>query len=389
MVLLYLSVLLRAAADVLLFAFLPLYLHQGLGDGHVGLISLFIAVPAGVRFVTAPKWGRKASETGRFKPLIIAGLGAYAAVLIVLPRVAQPLVGLALLTAASLMTSAFGPVCKTWITLNDDQSGLLRLATWYQWESAGYFISGTVFGLLVSDASVLVDAATMLAIVIGADLVLLSFRLPSRPSPEKPPPRMQHSTSTPRVRPATLKLAIPVSLLAFILWSSLTWEAVATTFGMYYVNTLGATTATYGMVLSAATFVGLVCYRPFARLAKVYAKVHGFNRVLWIAALGYSLMYLLMASRSTALVGIAYLLPLSGVVRTGVNLWLTDHVRATERGAAFGILESTEAAAAVLGTVLGGLCADRYGLASVPTVALASTVVLYFLVLNHPPPKHA
>src|SRR5690606_12454457 len=109
-----LSALVRASADVMLYAYLPVYVHLHLREERVWLISLLLAAPATIRLVTAPRWGKRADETGRHKPFVIIGLLAYAGLVNVLPRLDDPLVVIVVVSVFTFFSSALNPVARAW-----------------------------------------------------------------------------------------------------------------------------------------------------------------------------------------------------------------------------------------------------------------------------------
>lgn len=352
------SALVRAGADVVLYAYLPLHLFETVGVGQVGVISLFLAVPAGIRLIAAPVWGRLAGRSGRYTPLILMGLTAYTILLQLMPRVQGVEEGLLLIALSACFTSAFNPVARARLTLGEGERGVVRLAVWHQWESAGYFISGIAFGFLLSDDAPTLKQTTAILVVLFLGCILLVLaRLPRQGL---------RLGSTPRAeRRLPMGKGVPAGAILFLFLSSLIWEAVAGTFGLFFTQSLQGTVSAYGATLSGATLIALIAYRPLAHVSRHYDAPFLFT----VAAVGYTLMYAMMWSRSPWIAAAAYLMPLNTLVRTGMNALLTEGLAESERGAGMGLMEAVESGAALIGSLLGGLSADWYGLSTVPKIA--------------------
>lgn len=383
---LYISVFLRAASDVVLYAYLPLHLNQVLGPGHFGLISLFLAVPACIRAVMAPLWGRAISDTSSsgstnkvrrrntYRPYIVLALGGYAVILFFLPRLKDPLVGLILVAFGTVLTSAFNPVTRTWLTLGD-RLGLFRLATWHQWEGAGYFVSGAAFGLaLFNDSFILINSAALLSGLIVVCTIFIWFTLPrggqARAGHGGHGPRQSDPFSIRSVR------GLPKSIFFFHFIAFLFWEAVAGTFSLRWVEDLDGSLPLFGLSISVATLVAAFSYKPLANLSRRLSLLNLFT----IAAVGYSVMYVFMIVPSIWSVGIAYMVPMSSVLRTGTNRVIAEEVVETKRGLGMGLVDAIESGAAVLGFLMGGFGANAFGLSMIPVIALLGCIPLYVVL---------
>lgn len=355
------------------------------------MIALLPAVPGAVRFVTAPVWGRLADRLGRQRPLLLIGLAAYMATMLLLPRAGAPLDAVALIAASSVFSSAFNPVARLWLTLRDPGRALGCLARWQQAEAAGFLLASALLGWTVDGD--FAGLKTWMWMAAGAFAVCLAWvgrAVPDVPvratggwrawerEPDAAEGRRVGRDGDAR-RAAAAGGRSPAAVLAFVLVASLTWEAVGATYGVYVTQVLGVPAKVYGLTVSASTVVSLWAYGPLAAAAR---RRGGDRLFLWSAA-GYCAMYLLMASRSPWAVSLAYLIPMSAVLRTATNAWLTLRVPDTVRGRASGLLDATEACAAAVGALLGGVAAHHLGLAFVPRAALAGSLPL-FLILAGP-----
>ncbi|MBX6376942.1 MAG: hypothetical protein IRY95_00155, partial [Clostridia bacterium] len=100
------SALLRASADVALFAYLPVHLHADLGERRLLVIALAPALAHALRSLGAPLWGTLADGAGRQRPFLAAGLLGYGAALAALSVVGSPRLAVLAVAAAAVPASA-------------------------------------------------------------------------------------------------------------------------------------------------------------------------------------------------------------------------------------------------------------------------------------------
>lgn len=368
----------RAAADVLLYSYLPLYLDSHVGETRLWLISLVPATPALLRFIMAPYWGRRADVTGSQRPYVVMGLLAYSMLLLLLPLLASTGSVILLIAGLAIPFSAFNPVVRTWLTLRQPKHGLHRLARWHQWEALGYFVTAGAVGWLAMDDMVsLPEFMRIIAVALAICALLVALYVKDLPVAASKG-RVPQQRRLPRRSWIRGKKVLPLGLLAFLLVSSLGWEAVVNMFGLYFTKEVGGPMHLYGAVVSAATLVSAISYGVLAN----YGQRHGYQTLLKQGAWGYTGMYALMAYPSPWTVGLAYLIPMSTFVRTALNVFITERVAESQRGVAMGTIESLEAGSILVGALAGGLLADRFGLAILPLAALGSTVLLHLFVLR-------
>lgn len=359
----------------MLFSYLPLYLSSHVGESRYWLISLVPATPALIRFVMAPHWGRQADAVGSQRSFVVMGLLAYSALLALLPLMAHTESIVLLIALLAIAFSAFNPVIRSWLTLQQPQKGLQRLARWHQWEACGYFVTAGLVGWLAMDeVSALVPLMRWIAAALSACALLVMFFTREMPTAvavgELPTKRRSHRRWT---WGGGRKMLLPLSLLAFLLVSSLGWEAVANMFGLYFTKEIGGPLHIYGAIISASTLVSLVTYGLLAE----FGKKRGYRSLLRLSAWGYTCMYALMALRSPWTVALAYLIPMSTLVHTACNVFITEYVPESQRGTAMGRVESVESSTILIGALAGGLLADFFGLYAVPLAALASSALLH------------
>lgn len=374
---LYIGVFLRASADMLIYAYLPFHLYNHLGETRLWVIGLLAGAPSFVRLIAAPLWGKCADRIGRHRIFVVGGLLAYAMLLFLLPRYENPLQIVAMASLMAGIFSAFNPVSRVWLLLSCPQMGTWRLSVWHQWEAAGYLVSSVVIGWVVSSGHLtLTEIPLMLSILIVANAASIGIMLPdiaerlSVGETERPAKLYYFRTWI-----LSLFDILPYTALFYLLASSMTWEVVATTFGLYFTGLLGGSVRSYGLLVGTSTFVSLLAYGLLAGFCQRY----GYRRILQIAAWGYTAMYLLMSYPSVRTASCGYLLPMSTAVRTAMNAVVASQVPEAQRGEAIGIVDSIEAGSAAWGAVLGGLIADRQGLASVPRIAVIGSILLHAL----------
>jgi len=378
----YVGVFLRATADMLLYAYLPLRLYYYLGETRLWVIGLFMGIPSFVRLLAAPLWGKWSDRLGRQRVFVVTGLLAYALLLLFLPRYADPLVAIAFTSLMAVPFAAFNPVSRVCILLRCPRERVQRLARWHQWEAAGYLVSSVVVGWSVNQGHLaLTEFLTLLGILLclGACLIAITLRdMPIRLSFRKMGHPQPMSPSSSRLALGMMGV-LPLTALAYLLTSSTTWEVVATTFGLYFTGFLGGSIRLYGFLIGTSTFVSILAYGVLAG----FCERHGYPRTLQIAAWGYTAMYLLMSYPSIRTVGFAYMLPMSTVVRSAMNVMVSSQIPEKKRGEAMGLVDSVEAFSTAWGAVLGGLIAHRQGLEYIPKVAVAGSLLLHMLAARH------
>lgn len=131
----------------------------------------------------------------------------------------------------------------------------------------------------------------------------------------------------------------------------------------------------YGLLMGSSTFVSVVAYGSLAE----FCQKRGYYKIFQIAAWGYTAMYLLMAYPSVPTASCGYLLPMSTVVRTAMNGLVVNQVPRIYHGEAMGLIDSVEAGSLAWGAILGGFIAHSQGLAFIPKLALAGSVLLHIL----------
>lgn len=353
-----------------LYVCLPLFLYTQLGEERLWAVSLVVAVPAAGRWAAASFWGRRLDRWGRQRPFMLLGLGAYGAILAVLPLLQNTYTIWLATGMAALVTSAYNPAVRAWLTLGSGGHGVRLLARWHQWETLGYFVGSTWLGWAV------VARPELLPALLGAGALLcwacglwLALAVPDRAV-------ALARRGAGRAGPGRKIIPWPVPI--FILTAFLMWDAVATVFGVYFTQHLKGSALLYGITLGGATFAGLLAYGPLAVLSGRRSPENLFQGAAW----GYTAMYLLLVLRSPWLVSLGYAVPMVAVCRTAVNALLTRRVAEDQRGRALGELEAAEAAAAAVGPLLGGLLAHHLGLQTVPRAALAGSLLLHLLALH-------
>ncbi|NMB11193.1 MAG: MFS transporter [Firmicutes bacterium] len=376
---LYLSVFFRATADMLLYAYLPLCLYYSLGETRLWVIGLFMGIPSFVRLLVAPLWGKWTDRLGRQRVFIVTGLLAYGLLLLVLPRYTDPLAITAFTSLMAVLFAAFNPVSRVWLSLSCPREEIHRLANWHQWEAAGYLVSSVVAGWSVNEGYLaLTELLTLLGILLLGSACLVSLTL--RDIPARSPLRRIEYIQSPSLSSHRRALGMagifPLTALLYFLASSTTWEAVATNFGLYFTGFLGGSVRLYGLLIGTSTFVSILAYGSLAG----FCERHGYRKTLQMAAWGYTFMYLLMSYPSVRIAGCAYLLPMSTVVRSAMNVLVTSQVPERKRGEAMGLVESVEACSTAWGAVLGGLVAHQQGLDCIPRLAVAGSILLHMLV---------
>lgn len=386
----------RAGADVWIYAFLPVYLHMHLHEQRLWIVTLALAVPAVVRWVMSPIWGRAADRSARPARLLVVGLLGYSGLLLGIPHLASPAAVVGLVALTTTFSSSFNPVARALVTMHDTDRSLLNLASWHQWEAAGYLLAGLTLGAAMNDTATfsLLTTTTALILAVCALWVTLQPAEPASRSEQSSPQNWtaantrqqekRHTTGRhatgfrrwlPRSSSSELYAPLRWSLL-FLFVASFVWEAVAGIFGLYFTQSVHGSLSTYGLIISASTALSFLIYKPLAR----YGDNTSTARLFGMTALSGTIMYGLMSVPTPLSAAISYMVPFNTIARTAFNALLVNNVATTRRGEFLGIMEATESAAAVFGPLAGGIGADRFGLGAIPIFALWGSFTLHLLV---------
>lgn len=401
----------RTFADLVVFGYVPLQLYVS-GERSLLRLGLVTALPALVRFVAANVWGAVCDATGRFRPVLVAGILGYVAACVGLLGVTTGLQAMAVTTAASVLYSALSPAGKALVSLNPGRAGTpgRALAWWLQLESWGWAFGSAAVAvrerLGAPPDSLLVVAAVLLVasagwVAWGAPQGACTWRPTPAPCGSAAPGPPARGRVGERVRARFAELArewqrlyshraLALVLAAFGL-AVLAGEASFTVFGFYLVGTLGGSQALYGATLTLATALGLVAY---AFLGGPGHRISPGNLML-AGGLLYVAMYLVMAGAPTAMVAAAaFSLPLYALARAGATWAAGSLTKPSERGGGMGALDGVEALAVTLGALAGGVIGDAWGLRAVYAacagVAAVMSLVAWRLrmLLQHQPQGH-
>lgn len=255
-----LSAFVRACADVVLYAHLPLHVYAVLGERRLWFVSLILAVPNLVRVPAAALWGAAVDRSGRVPSSLLLGMAAYAAALAFLAFSRSAAWTAGTVCALAAPASAYTPTARTYL-MRGPNGRQATLAGWLRGGTAGWVAGRAAMTLLAGRApgTALPALAAALAVVALAGLW--------RGVPDPPPP-------APPGRGAEMAAGGPAPCWALVRWTAayvglatLLAEGVFAVLGVYLTQVLGAPPALYGAALTGTTLLALWAYGPLGRLA--------------------------------------------------------------------------------------------------------------------------
>ncbi|WP_243123536.1 MFS transporter [Thermaerobacter sp. FW80] len=413
----------EGTAGVVVYAYGPVYMRQGLGEPRLAVVTLVIALASLATFLLAGRWGRWGDRTGRPGRLVAMGLGGAALALATASAAPSSAVFGALVVAVTACLAGVIPLSVAWLTLHQPDRPAEAAARLYRARSlgwaAGSFGSGWLADALGLEgvrlsfylsAAVALVAAVVVARVAGpasamtrrasvtigraatdptaapqseiAPAATGSPRQTTRETAAAPATTRRTAAATPVPLPApagpgaTAGLPIwrfpeVVAIAAAVLLTASGNEAFFAVFSAYLTEFLGGSNGQVGWALGLASTLGILIMAPVGRLADRW----GPRRVFTLGIAGYVGMYaLICAFRTPAATVAAFALPLYPLTATGATGVISRTLPAARRGEAIGVYEGSAALAASLGSVAGGLVADAAGLAHVPLVSLGLAV---------------
>lgn len=384
---LYFIAAVRTTCEALVFAYLPIALYRQTGDQGLLMISLIFAIPAVVRFFAAHGWGLAIDRAARQKPFVLAGVAAYPVLLAALAAGPPVPAVVALVALAAAFYSAVSPAARTMATLADEAYGgkgashriLSRLL---KFESTGWVIGGMVPGALLdytglAMADLLAGASVLAALAWAAGWLWLRDvpavrEAAGRPGAgARPAPLRRRPEAFANAWESLLALYRRPEfsgLLVTLFFTFFAREAFFTTYGIYLTE-LGGSTTLYGASISIATVLGILLYDTAALAARRFGSV----RLVRVTSAVYVAGYLITVVWPRPWALVAYFsLPLFAFLTMAATLAVSQMSAACERGRGLGILEATDLLAVALGSVSAGAVATRFGLRSVPLLALAA-----------------
>lgn len=358
----------RAVAELIIFGYLPIRLHSA-GEERLTVLALISAIPALVRFVGSGAWGAASSRSGRIKPYLVLGFAALLAVLLLLGRLTEPWAAVLAVSLGSLLFSAVAPLSKSLVSLLASGETSRSLAGWLQAESLGWLVGGAAISWVGTRPEGFQLLLALAAGLIAGELLLILMALPEVPAAAR------EEKAMPRLLDLAKAVASSRIWRALVAFATLTVasEGTFTVYGIYLTGILGGSERLYGASLTLSTLLGVATYWALGRFSHRLRP----ERLLPAAATAYGITYVIMTSwRDPLVMAALYALPLYTVARTGVIWQIARETAPTERSAAMGFLDGSEALAIGVGSLTAGAIADGLGFPALfTTFALAAGLV--------------
>ncbi len=368
------AALLEGLSLTLVQGFLPLYVRKTLGESHFLIVGAVVAVPALGTFIASNFWGGLSDVSGRLKPFILVGLLGYVLALAGYPAFRSAPLLLVWAGFASLLYGTLAPSLKTYVTLARPDRREHALAYLLMSQSVGWFL-GSLGGSHLLDREIgagfrtalWIAAALLAAHTILVGVALRDFRRP--PAARQSRGWLQgviQDLASLYENPRLLRVCVMIFFL--VAGNYITWGF----FSVFFVEHLHASLRTLGLALGASSLLGIALMPAVGPLVRRF----GGERVLAVGTTLYIVMYLGMAvTRSPIAAATLFAMPLYGMGNVSASSLAAQHSTTAQRGGGLGVLNGTYALATIVGPLIGGLLADRAGLASIPWTSLGFAVV--------------
>jgi len=368
------AALLEGLSLTLIQGFLPLYVRKTLGESHFLIVGAVVAVPALGTFIASNFWGGLSDVSGKLKPFLLLGLLGYVLALAGYPAFRSASLLLVWAGFTSLLYGTLAPSLKTYVTLARPDRREHALAYLLMSQSVGWFL-GSMGGSHLLDREIgagfrmalWVAAALLAAHTILVGVTLRDFRRP-------PAARQSRSWLDGVIQdlaalyenPKLLRVCVMIFFL--VAGNYITWGF----FSVFFVEHLHASLRTLGLALGASSLLGIALMPAVGPLVRRF----GGQRVLAVGTTLYIVMYLGMAvTRSPLAAATLFAMPLYGMVNVSASALAAEYSTTAQRGGGLGVLNGTYALATIVGPLIGGLLADRSGLAAIPWTSLGFAVV--------------
>jgi len=368
------AALLEGLSLTLIQGFLPLYVRKTLGESHFLIVGAVVAVPALGTFIASNFWGGLSDVSGRLKPFLLVGLLGYVLALAGYPAFRSAPLLLVWAGFASLLYGTLAPSLKTYVTLARPDRREHALAYLLMSQSVGWFL-GSLGGSRLLDreigtgfrAALWIAAALLAAHTILVGVALRDFRRP--PAARQNRGWLQgviQDLASLYENPKLLRVCVMIFFL--VAGNYITWGF----FSVFFVEHLHASLRTLGLALGASSLLGIALMPAVGPLVRRF----GGERVLAVGTTLYIVMYLGMAvTRSPIAAATLFAMPLYGMVNVSASTLAAQHSTTAQRGGGLGVLNGTYALATIVGPLIGGLLADRAGLAAIPWTSLGFAVL--------------
>jgi MFS family permease len=368
------AALLEGLSLTLIQGFLPLYVRKTLGESHFLIVGAVVAVPALGTFIASNFWGGLSDVSGRLKPFLLVGLLGYVLALAGYPAFRSASLLLVWAGFTSLLYGTLAPSLKTYVTLARPDRREHALAYLLMSQSVGWFL-GSMGGSHLLDREIgagfrmalWVAAALLAAHTILVGVALRDFRRP--PAARKSRSWLEgviQDLAALYENPKLLRVCVMIFFL--VAGNYITWGF----FSVFFVEHLHASLRTLGLALGASSLLGIALMPAVGPLVRRF----GGQRVLAVGTTLYIVMYLGMAvTRSPLAAATLFAMPLYGMVNVSASALAAEYSTTAQRGGGLGVLNGTYALATIVGPLIGGLLADRSGLAAIPWTSLGFAVV--------------
>ncbi|MGE5174859.1 MAG: MFS transporter [Hyphomicrobiales bacterium] len=371
-----LAAFLEGTALTLIQGFLPLYIRGSLGETRYVMVGLLIAVPSIGVVIASNFWGGLSDVTGRLKPMILVGLLGYAAALAGIPPLRESMAVLAFIGVCSLGYGTLAPSLKATVTLARPDRKEHGIAYVIMAQSIGWLAGSWSAGSVLENGDMAAGlhhvmwsvAALFVVVFVVILFALRDQRRPPAPARERVGPiegvlaDLEALYENPRL------LGLCVLTFFFVAANYVVWGF----FTVFLTEHIGAGMRVVRNTLAISSVAG-IAFMPFVG---PLVRRYGGRPLLAVGVSLYLVMYVGMGLvKDPTLLAFLFAMPLYGLVNVSANTLATEYALTTQRGGGLGVLNGTYAIASVAGPIVGGLLADRVGIAVIPWTGLGFMLI--------------
>jgi DHA1 family tetracycline resistance protein-like MFS transporter len=378
---------------------LPLAVSHSGSAAQVGLVMAAFNLGG----LAAPFWGNLADRYRLYRWLLFGGLLLLALALLIFAFTSNPVAWLGLALVQGVGAAAASTVANLFIVESHPRSEWDERIGWLQtFYGAGQVVglllagvfggAGTAAGLLVASALVFVGAVIAWLTARTPPTALLSRPVSTRPAHHgewavNSPQRLYHHLNSNLIKKIDTVLSPPFSL--FLTAWFLSFVGVAAVFALYpvlmqRVYGIGPELSSLGFAIAAG--IGLFLYTPAGAWTERLGPASILRLALGVRLLASLILLILGIFPGNlgilALAAFAFIVLAWSLQSVGGTAW-TASLSSTGEGEGLGVFNAATALASVIGAVLGGWVAGRWGYAAIPILAVVGLLLgLLLLSIN-------
>jgi len=367
----------------LILSFLPLYVRVSLGEPSFLMIASILALPNLVLFPVNNFWGAFVDATGRFRLVERIGLLGFTCCLFGICLVSSTLGVVAVVVGFAVLYGALRPTMISHATLLDDASrSASSIAVILLFQSMGWLISGLLYGFVFYEkhlwtSQVILAVPALLCLGMAA-LIPRWVRDPGGVAGALSGTTLSalKQRGIGRVllgdlaaiygNPRLFRVCVVVLLTSMSNW---------TFFGMFsliFTEEMHGSSLMLGVTLSASTATAIIVFKPIGRILDRFGGRIGLFACIVLYVVLYAAFSLI---RNPWVMSALFIVPIYPILLVSANALAAEATHAGQRAGGIGVMGGVSAFAIVLGSPLGGLVGDLFGLRPIMYVSAGLSVV--------------